>query len=88
MLIAEIQRLHAENYGVYGIQKMWALMKRHGWMIGRDQTARLMRVAGVRGATRARRVFTTRPDPKNHRQVRWAGRITRRTDPKEVVSQI
>lgn len=64
ILIAEIQRLHAENYGVYGIRKMWSLLKRHGRMIGRDQTARLMRLAGVRGATRARRVFTTRADPR------------------------
>lgn len=34
--------------------------KRRGWEVGRDQTARLMRVVGVRGATRTRRTFTTK----------------------------
>ena len=52
LLGAEIGRLHAENYGVYGARKMHALMRRQGWVIGRDQTARLMRVQGLRGAAR------------------------------------
>lgn len=43
LLGAEIARLHAQNYGVYGVRKMHALMRRQGWLIGRDQTARLMR---------------------------------------------
>jgi putative transposase len=63
LLGAEIARLHAQNYGVYGVRKMHALMRRQGWAIGRDQTARLMRDLGLRGARRSRRVFTTRPDP-------------------------
>ena len=48
LLVPEIARLHAENYGVYGRRKMHALMRRQGWDIGRDQTERLMRLAGVR----------------------------------------
>ncbi len=36
-------------------------------MIGRDQTARLMRVAGIEGARRSKRVKTTRPDPASAR---------------------
>lgn len=63
LLGAEIERLHAENYGVYGVRKMHALMRRHGWVIGRDQTARLMRSVGLRGIRRSKRAFTTRPDP-------------------------
>jgi transposase InsO family protein len=31
--------------------------------IGRDQTGRLMRPAGIEGATRSKRVKTTRPNP-------------------------
>ena len=58
----EIARLHAENYGVYGRRKMHALMRRQGWDIGRDQTERLMRLAGVRGVKKSKRVFTTRSD--------------------------
>ena len=63
LLGAEIARLHAENYGVYGVRKMHALTCRNGWAVGRDQTARLMRARGLRGVRRGKRVFTTRPDP-------------------------
>lgn len=62
LLVPEVARLHAENYGVYGRPKMHALLKRQGWDIGRDQTERLMRLAGVRGVRKSKKVFTTRPD--------------------------
>ncbi|WP_394279131.1 IS3 family transposase [Microbacterium sp.] len=62
LLIPEVARLHAENYGVYGRRKMHALMRRQGWDIGRDQTERLMRLAGVRGVKKSKRVFTTKTD--------------------------
>ncbi|QKJ18054.1 IS3 family transposase [Microbacterium hominis] len=62
LLVPEVARLHAENYGVYGRRKMHALMRRQGWDIGRDQTERLMRLAGVRGVLKSKRVFTTRAD--------------------------
>ena len=42
---------------------MHALMRRQGWEVGRDQIARLMAVAGVRGVKRSKKVFTTKPDP-------------------------
>ena len=62
LLVPEIARLHAENYGVYGRRKMHALMRRQGWDIGRDQTERLMRLAGVRGVKKSKRVFTAKTD--------------------------
>jgi len=34
----EIARLHAENYGIYGVRKMHRLLDRQGWAIGRLQT--------------------------------------------------
>jgi len=63
LLVPEIARLHAENYGVYGRRKMHALMRRQGWQIGRDQTARLMKLAGVQGVRRSKKTFTTKSDP-------------------------
>jgi putative transposase len=63
LLVPEVARLHAENDGVYGRRKMHALMSRQGWDIGRDQTERLMRAAGVRGVKRSKKVFTTKRDP-------------------------
>jgi putative transposase len=59
----EIARLHAENYGVCGVRKMHALMRRQGWVIGRDQTARIMRTQGLRGVRRSKKVLATRPGP-------------------------
>jgi putative transposase len=63
LLGGEMVRLHAENYGVYGVRKMHALMRRQGWIIGRDQTGRIMQSQGLRGVKRSKRVFTTKPDP-------------------------
>src|SRR5690606_28830878 len=62
LLVPEVVRLHAENYGVYGRRKMHALLRRQGWNIGRDQTERLMRLADVEGVKRSKRVFTTKTD--------------------------
>lgn len=49
VLLPEIKRIHAQNYSVYGVRKMHQAMPRAGWQIGRDRTARLMRVAGLSG---------------------------------------
>uniref|UniRef100_UPI0040493364 IS3 family transposase n=1 Tax=Brachybacterium sp. GPGPB12 TaxID=3023517 RepID=UPI0040493364 len=51
MLVEEIRRIHAENYGVYGYRKMHHAMRRAGWEVGRDQTARLMKAAGLCGSS-------------------------------------
>lgn len=59
-LIPELVKIHQENYSVYGVRKMWHAMRRAGWSIGRDQTYRLMRSAGVAGAHRGRKPITTR----------------------------
>jgi len=48
------------NYSVYGAHKLWKAARRAGHDIGRDQVARLMRQAGIRGIKRGKRVITTR----------------------------
>ena len=63
LLGAEMVRLHAENYGVYGVRKLHALMRRQGWALGRDQTGRIMQSLRLRGVKRSKRVFTTESDP-------------------------
>ena len=65
LLMPEIQRLHKKNYSVYGVRKMHAKLQREGWVIGRDQTARLMKLAGVRGVSRSKKMYTTKSDPKD-----------------------
>lgn len=59
VLIPVIERIHAENYGVYGVRKLWRAMLRQGWQIGRDQVARLMHKAGLTGVIRGRGPRTT-----------------------------
>ena len=61
ILIEELKRIHAENYGVYGVWKMHHAMRRAGWEIGRDQVARLMKLASVEGVRRGRKPIITRP---------------------------
>jgi putative transposase len=63
-LSAEIMRVHAENFGVYGARKVWRQLLRQGLEIGRDRVARLMRALGLEGARRGRRVKTTVQDRK------------------------
>lgn len=63
----ELVRLWMENYCVYGVRKLWKAAGRAGLQIGRDQTGRLMRAAGIEGARRYKRVKTTRPDPMSAR---------------------
>ncbi|WP_238579644.1 IS3 family transposase [Agreia bicolorata] len=66
-LIPELVTLWNTNYCVYGVRKLWKTARRAGIDIGRDQTGRLMRAAGIEGATRSKRVKTTRPDPSASR---------------------
>ena len=58
--VERISAIHRENYGVYGVRKMWHALHRDGIDIGRKQTARLMRLAGVSGKGKGRPPITTR----------------------------
>ena len=58
----QLMDLWKANYEVYGSRKLWKAARRSGIDIGRDQTARLMRKAGIQGARRTKRVRTTRRD--------------------------
>lgn len=66
-LIADLVTVHRENYSVYGVKKVHHAMKRQGWHLGREQTRRLMRKAGLRGVQRGKPVFTTVTDPADQR---------------------
>ncbi len=58
-----LRALWEENYSVYGRRKLAKAARRAGLDVGRDQVARLMRADGMRGASRAKKRFTTRADP-------------------------
>ena len=59
VLVERISTVHRDNYGVYGVRKMWHALRRDGIDIGREQTARLMRLAGVSGKSKGRLPLTT-----------------------------
>ena len=58
-LKAEIERVHADNFGVYGIEKVWRQLHREGIDAGRERVARLMRELGLEGVVRGKRARTT-----------------------------
>ena len=60
VLVERISAVHQANYGVYGVRKMWHALRREGIDIGREHTARLMRLAGVSGKGKSRSPITTR----------------------------
>jgi transposase InsO family protein len=61
-LSAEIVRVHAKNFGVYGARKVWLQLNREGFKVGRDRIARLMGRLGLEGVVRGKVVKTTVQD--------------------------
>jgi putative transposase len=62
-LTGKIEAIHRRSKGVYGSPPIHAeLAQEHGIRVGRKRVARLMRCAGLHGATLRRFVITTRPD--------------------------
>ena len=58
----EIERVHRDNFGVYGAAKVWAQLNREGITVARCTVERLMRGLGLRGAVRGKPVRTTIAD--------------------------
>ena len=59
-LLAHIRTLHASSRGTYGAPRIHVQLGRDGVHMGRKRVARLMRLAGLRGASRRRWPHTTR----------------------------
>jgi putative transposase len=55
----EIGRVHRDNFGVYGIEKVWRQLNREGTPVGRDRVARLMDELDLEGIVRGKRKRTT-----------------------------
>jgi putative transposase len=61
-LKAEIARVHAENFGVYGARKVWRQLHREGITVARCTVERLMGELHLEGARRGKTRRTTTPD--------------------------
>jgi transposase InsO family protein len=55
----EIERVFEENFGVYGVRKVWRQLGREGHIVARCTVARLMRKLGLQGVIRGKPVRTT-----------------------------
>ena len=70
MLTGKIEAVHRRSKGVYGSPNIHAeLADEHRIRVGRKRVARLMKAAGLRGATLRRYVVTTQPDLRAQRAV-------------------
>ena len=61
-LKAEIARVHAEHFGVYGARKVWRQLHREGITVARCTVERLMGELGLEGARRGKPHKTTTPN--------------------------
>ena len=62
-LANQLRSLWQDNWQVYGVRKLWHTARRAGLVVGRDQIARLMRLAGISGVVRGKhRSVTTDAD--------------------------
>jgi putative transposase len=58
-LKAEIARVHAEQFGVYGARKVWRQLRREGIAVARCTVERLMGELGIAGVVRGKAKRTT-----------------------------
>ncbi len=71
----EIERVHEDDFGVYGSRKVWQQLRREEFDIGRDQVGRLMDELGLCGVTRTKKVRTTKPAPESERPADLVDRV-------------
>lgn len=63
----KITRIHEDNYGVYGVRKVHAALRREGEQVAESTVRRLMRQLGLRGISRAKGPRTTKSAPETGR---------------------
>jgi len=61
-LMLDIERVWNENFQVYGVRKVWRLLRRERFDVAGCTVARLMKRRGLRGAVRGKTVRTTFSD--------------------------
>lgn len=83
-LRAEIGRVHAANFGVYGARKVWRQLGREEIEVARCTVERLMRSMSLRGVVRGRRCRTTVADEAAQRPLDRVQRVFRASRPNEL----
>jgi len=83
-LLPEIQRVHAENFGVYGARKVWLQLGRENIEAARCTVERLMRAAELQGVVRGRSCRTTVADDHAERPLDHVNRQFVATRPNQL----
>jgi putative transposase len=61
---AQIARVHAASFGLYGTRKVWHQLCREGTKVAKCTIERLMRTMGLAGVRRGKKTITTVSNPK------------------------
>ena len=83
-LRAEIGRVHAANFGVYGARKVWRQLGREDIVVARCTVERLMRSMRLQGVVRGRRCRTTIADDAAQRPLDRVQRVFRASRPDQL----
>ena len=62
VLVPEVQRVFDQNFGVYGVRKVWRQLLREGFDVARCTVERLMKSMGLQGVIRGKRMPATVSD--------------------------
>jgi len=62
VLQADIEAIHRRSRATYGVPRVHAELRAEGTCVGRKRVARLMRRAGLEGASRRKKIWTTQRD--------------------------
>src|SRR5688572_15109933 len=83
-LVPQIQRVHEENFGVYGARKVWRQLHREAFVVARCTVERLMRSLGLSGVVRGRKCRTTIADEAAERPLDRVNRQFQASRPNEL----
>lgn len=83
-LCEKIACIHEDNYGVYGVRKIHAALRREGEHVAESTVRRLLRELGLRGISRAKGPRTTKPAPETGRPADLVNRQFLATRPNEL----
>ena len=83
-LLAQIRRVHEENFGVYGARKVWRQLDREQMVVARCTVERLMRSLGLQGVVRGRKCRTTIADDSAERPLDHVNRQFEATRPNQL----
>ena len=76
-----IERVHRENFDVYGVEKMWKQLRRQSVAVGRDRVGRLMADLNLFGIVRGKAKRTTIPADTDARPADLVDRVFKAVAP-------